>query len=58
VLAQGVTLAFAFLIRFVFVDTVVYGTAPSRYVAYVSHVVRRSARPGTPQTSPVMEEAA
>jgi dolichol-phosphate mannosyltransferase len=58
VLAQGVTLAFAFLIRFVFVDTVVYGSAPSRYVAYVSHVVRRSARPGTPQTSPVMEEAA
>ena len=55
-LAQGTTLAFAFFVRFFFVDRVVYGTAPSRYVTYVAHAVRRSARPGT--RSPVLEEAA
>jgi dolichol-phosphate mannosyltransferase len=56
VLAQGATLAFAFFVRFFFVDQVVYANAPSRYVTYVSHVVRRSPRPGT--RSQALEEAA
>jgi hypothetical protein len=62
VLAQGTTLVFAFFLRFLFVDKIVYGTARHTYVTYISRVVQRSRvgsdRPGTTQPSLVLEEAA
>ena len=58
VLAQGTTLVLAFFLRFLFVDSVVYGAAPPRYVTYVSRAVRRSPRPATAQSGLALEEAA